>query len=172
MIIYLEMINAPEERHKFEVLYRAYRRMMFYIANRILNNELDAEDAVHSAFVYIAENIQKIDEPMCPKTRGYIVTIVEGRAIDMYRRKQRHPKYQLDEETAGMTVTYDDANVITRCISLLPMQDRQILMLKYRYGYTNSEIAGMLDLSEAAAIKRIQRAKEKLEQLCAEEGLL
>ena len=72
MIIYLEMINAPEERHKFEVLYRAYRRMMFYIANRILNNEQDAEDAVHSAFVYIAENIQKIDEPMCPKTRGYI----------------------------------------------------------------------------------------------------
>ena len=95
MIIYLEMINAPEERHKFEVLYRAYRRMMFYIANRILNNEQDAEDAVHSAFVYIAENIQKIDEPMCPKTRGYIVTIVEGRAIDMYRRKQRHPKYHL-----------------------------------------------------------------------------
>ena len=71
-----------------------------------------------------------------------------------------------------MTVTYDDANVITRCISLLPVQDRQILMLKYRYGYTNSEIAGMLDLSEAAATKRIQRAKEKLEQLCAEEGLL
>ena len=89
MIIYLEMINAPEERHKFEVLYRAYRRMMFYIANRILNNEQDAEDAVHSAFVSIAENIQKIDEPMCPKTRGYIVTIVEGRAIDLYRRKQR-----------------------------------------------------------------------------------
>ena len=72
------------------------------------------------------KNIQKIDEPMCPKTRGYIVTIVEGRAIDMYRRKQRHPKYQLEEETAGMTVTYDDANVITRCISLLPVQDRQI----------------------------------------------
>ena len=172
MIIYLETIDAPEERHKFEVLYRAYRRLMFYIANRILNNEQDAEDAVHSAFVSIAENIQKIDEPMCPKTRGYIVTIVESKAIDIYRRKQRHPKYRLEEETAGLTVTYDEANVITRCISLLPARDRQILMLKYRYGYTNPEIAGMLDLSEAAATKRIQRAKEKLEQLAAEEGLL
>lgn len=172
MIIYLETIDVPAERHKFEVLYRAYRRLMFYIANRILNNAQDAEDAVHAAFLSVAENIQKIDKPICPKTRGYIVTIVERKAIDLYRRKQRHPQGLFEEEISGLTVTYDGANVITRCISLLPAQDRQILLLKYRYGYTNSEIAGMLKLSEAAAVKRIQRAKDKLEQLCKEEGLL
>ena len=45
-------------------------------------------------------------------------------------------------------------------------------MLRYRYGYTAREIAKMLNISEANANKRIQRAKEKLENICNEEGLL
>ena len=61
MIIYLQMIDAPEDKHKFEILYMKYRGLMFYIANQILTNKQDAEDAVHTAFVSIAENIQKID---------------------------------------------------------------------------------------------------------------
>lgn len=172
MIIYLQMIDAPEEKHKFEILYTKYRGLMFYIANGILNNEQDAEDAVHTAFVSIAENIQKIEDPLCPKTKGYIVTIVENKAIDMYRRKQRLPQALFEEETAGLSVAYDGADAVARCFSLLPAQARQILLLKYRYGYDNREIAKILNISEANAIKRIQRAKQKLEELCLEEGLL
>lgn len=172
MIIYLQMIDAPEEKHKFEILYTKYRGLMFYIANGILNNKQDAEDAVHSAFVSIAENIQKIEDPLCPKTKGYIVTIVENKAIDMYRHKQRLPQALFEEETVGLSVAYDGADAVARCFSLLPAQARQILLLKYRYGYDNREIAKILNISEANAIKRIQRAKQKLEELCLEEGLL
>ena len=172
MIIYLQMIDAPEDKHKFEVLYTEYRGLMFYIANQILNNKQDAEDAVHTAFVSIAENIQKIDEPICPKTKGYIVTITESKAIDLYRRKQRHPQHPLDEETEGLSVSYDGAYPIARCFARLPASFRHILMLKYRYGYSSREIAKMLNISEANAIKRIQRAKHKLEELCLEEELL
>ncbi len=172
MIVYLQMIDTPEEKHKFEVIYEAYRGLMFYIANRILHNELDAEDAVHTAFVAIAENLQKIDEPLCPKTKGYIVTIVESKAIDLYRRKQRHPQLSLDEEYTGPAVAYDGPYAITKCLSRLPAQYKHILLLKYHYGYDNHEIAKMLNISEANAIKRIQRAKQKLEILCKEEGVL
>ena len=172
MIIYLQMIDAPGDKHKFEVLYAEYRGLMFYIANEILNNKQDAEDAVHTAFISIAENIEKIDEPVCPKTKGYIVTIVESKAIDMYRRKQRHPHGLFDEETAGLAVMYDGSDAIARCFSLLPAQAKHNLLLKYRYGYDNREISKILNISEANAIKRIQRAKQKLEELCLEEELL
>ena len=49
MLIYLQMIDTPEERSKFELLYREYRGLMFHVANRILENDQDAEDAVHQA---------------------------------------------------------------------------------------------------------------------------
>ena len=39
---------------------------MFYIAQNILHNVEDAEDAVHNAFVKIAENIDKIKDAISP----------------------------------------------------------------------------------------------------------
>ena len=127
---------------------------------------------MHNAFVAIAENMQKIDVPVCPKTKGYVVTIVESKAIDIYRKKNRHPHLSLLEEVTGFVVDPSDGQGIARCFALLPPQYRHILLLKYRYGYDNRELAHLLQLSEANVIKRTQRAKEKLAQLCEEEGVL
>ena len=77
MLLYLAAIQEPEDREKFRVLYTNYRGLMFHVAYEILHNEQDAEDAVHHAFVKIAENIKKITDPVCPKTHSYVVTIVE-----------------------------------------------------------------------------------------------
>ena len=60
MMIYLQMIDTPEDRSKFEQLYLEYRGLMFHVANKILRNEQDAEDMVHQAFLKVAENIEKI----------------------------------------------------------------------------------------------------------------
>lgn len=67
MMIYLQMIDSPEDRSKFEQIYMEYRSMMFHMANRILTNEQDAEDAVHEAFLKIAENIEKSVNPSVQK---------------------------------------------------------------------------------------------------------
>ena len=69
-MIYLQMIDTPADRSKFEQLYLEYRGLMFYVANKILQSEQDAEDAVHQAFLSVAENIEKIGEPDSPKTQG------------------------------------------------------------------------------------------------------
>ncbi|MBE6947794.1 MAG: hypothetical protein E7454_06060, partial [Ruminococcaceae bacterium] len=87
MLIYLQMIETSEEKSKFEIVYTQYKDYMYRVAFAILNNPQDAEDAVHYAFVKIAENIKKINEPVCLKTKGFIVTIVRNRAIDVYRKK-------------------------------------------------------------------------------------
>ena len=171
-MLYLLMTDAPEARHKFEILYEEYRNLMFYIANRILNNPQDAEDAVHSAFLAIAENLEKISDPVCPKTKGYIVTVVESKAIDIYRRKRRHPSISSEDISPISAMLSEDATAFGRCFSLLSAEERQLLLLKYRYGYQGREIAKLLHITYASTAKRIQRAKEKLERLCKEEGLL
>ena len=76
------LVWASRKRHRNMYLFYA-------VAYRILNNASDAEDAVHDAFIKIAENMKKISDPVCPKTQSYVVTIVENKAIDLYRRKQR-----------------------------------------------------------------------------------
>lgn len=172
MLIYLQMIETPEERTKFESLYLLYRDTMYAAAYRILNNEQDAEDAVQHAFLKVVENISKISEPDCPKTKGYIVTIVENRAIDIYRRKKAHPTVPYNEETVGLRVDYNGGNGLAGCILKLPARQRHIIVLRYHHGYEMKEIAKMLGITYANARSIERRAKKRLRDLCEKEGLL
>lgn len=172
MLIYLQAIESDADRTKFEQIYSAYRSLMFYVANGILHNEYDSEDMVHSAFVSIAENIEKIDTPICPKTKAYVVTVVECKAIDLYRHRKRHPEVNYDENSVGLCVEYTGTNMIACCLSRLPTRYKNALLLKYRHGYSSKEIAKIMNVSESAAAKLIQRAKTKLDALCREEGIL
>lgn len=170
-MIYFQMIETPEEQAKFEQLYLKYRDLMFRVAFNILHNKQDAEDAVQQAFVKIAENIQKIDDPMCPRTHSFVVTIVENSAIDQYRRIRKHPTVELIDGLEGTQIEYDGDNPLTACILALPARYREMILLHYHQGYSVREIAGKLGLSLSAAIKLDQRAKHKLKGLCEKAGI-
>lgn len=171
MIMYLSMIDSPEDRSKFERLYTEYRDVMYYVAVKILQNEQDAEDAVHQAFLKIAEKIEIVDGTICSRTRGYVITIVENKAIDMYRYKQKHQTLELKED-AGVVIEYDGPNILTKCMAKLPAKQRQVLLLKHYHGLSSKEVAQKMGLSEANVNKIDQRAKQKLRALCEKEGIL
>lgn len=127
---------------------------------------------MHMAFIKIAENIEKIDALDCPKTRSYIVTIAEHKAIDIYRKKNRHKQNEYLEEINGIEVTYDGDNLLTKSILNLPARYREVILLRYYHGYSVREIAALFDISLVAASKLDQRAKKKLKELCEKEGIL
>lgn len=101
-MLYLQMLPSPSEKDKFEQLYTLYRGLMFYVARRILPGEADAEDAVHQAFVSIIDNLKKISEVRCPKTRSYVVIITERKAIDILRSRSRLSPEAFEESTRGV----------------------------------------------------------------------
>lgn len=171
MLVYLQMIETPEDKTKFEKLYDAYRSVMYHVAAEIVKNEYEAEDVVHNAFVSIAENIQKIDDPMSKKSRAYVITITENKAIDDYRRRRHHTEVPFDEESVGIQIDETMRHMVVFCFSRLPGRYRNVLSLKYWHGFDNREIGRMMHLSEANTAKLIQRAKAKLELLCKEEGI-
>lgn len=172
MLIYTQIIDAPADKTLFDRIYHTYRHAMYRRAYRILNNAQDAEDAVHEAFITVARNIEKFSDPMCHKTRSYLVTIIESRAIDIYRKKAAHPHAPLDEAWMLGREDYHSDDVLANCILRLPEKQRSVLVLKYAQGLTNREIGKLLGMTQANVRKTEQRAKEKLEQYCKEEGLL
>ena len=99
MLIYLSIIEDVEDQNKFEQVYLRYKNLMFYVAHRILNDSQEAEDAVHDAFVRIAEHIDQVGEPDCPKTRGFVVIIVERVALNRLERRRRREALPLEEWT-------------------------------------------------------------------------
>lgn len=167
MFIYLAMIDSDADKSKFEILYNEYRNLMYFIANRILQNSSDAEDVVHQSFVKIIEILDTISSPKCHKTRALIVTITERKAIDLYREKQRRNVLPLTEDYVGAAPAAEiehlaERDMLSAAIAALPPRYREVLLLRYDCGYSNAEIADILDMTEINVRKVIQRAKEKL----------
>ena len=166
MLVYLLMIDTEEKRIRFEDLYRKYRALMFHIANNILNNENDAEDAVHHAFVAIINHFEKISEIDCPKTRAFVVTIVERKAIDIYRSKNRKSALPFEEyinvPSEDLIHSAVERSEIAAAIASLPTKYRELIMLKYDSGYSDKEISAMMEMSVENVGRTIRRAKEKL----------
>ena len=172
MIVCLSALDSVEKKSKFEQIYLSYRKQMYYAAFQILQHDEDAEDAVHHAFVKIAENIEKISDAACPKTRSLCVTIVENKAIDIYRKRQRSINIGLGEFIPETQAPYTGTGRLGRCIAQLPPTYRHVLVLHHIHGYKYREIAKILDITMANAMKIDQRAVAKLEKICIEEGVL
>ena len=170
MIVYLQMIETDEDKSKFEEIYQEYRNLMYYVAYKRMQHEQDAEDVVRHVFVKIAENIKNI-EPVSPKTKQLIVTMVDNRVTDVFRVRGKHPVVMYDDELKNSPVTENDReDLLTECILKLPEQQRMVIWMKYKQGYSLREIAKALDISLVWAQKIDQRAKKKLEELYLEGG--
>ena len=102
MFIYLAIIDSPEGKLKFEVIYERYKGLMFYTANSVLGDTRDSEDIVHDAFLKTIEIIDEIDDPKSPQTRYLIVTITENKAIDLYRKRKSKTVVPFEEEYIGV----------------------------------------------------------------------
>ena len=181
--IYLAMLDSEEEKSKFESLYLTYRKLMFHVANGILNDEGLAEDAVHQAFLKIFENFDKVGEISCHKTRSYVVIIVRNAAINMYNSRKRHfavpieeaafcaaeEKLERTDDLDGLAKAVLKLPAIYKDVLKLPAIYKDALKLKYVQEFSNAEIAGMLGISEAAVRKRLERARRMLEEILGRE---
>ena len=175
MFIYLAMIDSPEEKLKFELIYERYKNLMFYTANSVLGDTRDSEDVVHDAFIKIIEIIDDISDPNSPQTRCLIVTSTENKAIDLYRKRKVKTVVPFEEEYIGvpeqsMINQIEENDRLVKAIALLPGKYREVLLLKYSHGYSMDEIAMILSMSKENVKKIIQRARKKLEKQLSEEA--
>ncbi|HZK71807.1 MAG TPA: sigma-70 family RNA polymerase sigma factor [Clostridia bacterium] len=164
MLIYLQAIEGEEERSKFEQLYFQYRGLMYHVAMKILNNSHSAEDAVHQAFLSIIENLKKIPDVKCLKTRSYIVIIVERKAIDIIRANSKIVDIDFEDKLAGITIPLPGDSDLADAMAMLPARYREVLLLHYDNGFNTKEIAKMLNMKLGSVQKLLWRAKESLQK--------
>ena len=50
LVYYLQKLDTPEEKIRFEQIYLNYRGLMYHVADGILHNRQDSEGAVHNAY--------------------------------------------------------------------------------------------------------------------------
>jgi RNA polymerase sigma-70 factor (ECF subfamily) len=166
LTFYLSLIDDDEEQQKFERIYYQYRNLMYYAAYKILNDHQNAEDAVQAAFIRIANNIEKLDEKKCQKTKAFAVIVTERIAINLYNKQKRENCIAYDDVSYDIATGEILENVVLdnllavdvlKRISELPIKYCEVLTLKYVHGLSGKEIAKMVEASHTTVRKRIER---------------
>lgn len=97
-------MTRPEDKAKlFNEAYRHYRKQMITVAKSILNNDEDAEDAVHDVFCSIASShmdiLDRIDNPK--DLKNYMLKSVKNRSISILRHQKVRKEYDANVANAA-----------------------------------------------------------------------
>lgn len=169
MLIYLNLIDTEEEKSKFEQIYNYYRHTMFYVAKGILKDDYLSEDAVHEAFINIAKSMDNISNVICPRTKGYVVIIVRNISLNILKKQK--PTIEIDDydEKISSDLNLEDEIIsklsfefIIDKIMNLPVIYKDVLYLSYVEDLNIQEISRMINISNEAVKKRLQRGRKKL----------
>ncbi|MCH5303552.1 MAG: sigma-70 family RNA polymerase sigma factor [Ruminococcus sp.] len=169
--LYFSLVESEGDKEKFEQIYIRYKSLMLSRAFEILHDRGLSEDAVHNAFMRILKNLEKLDDAEHPRTKGYVMIVLENVAKTLYVKNKKQTVIELDENIAEKSNVEVDteakltAEFVAEKIAELPDIYRDVLTLKYLHGLNDKEIAAAVGISPVSARKRLQRAREKLKRL-------
>lgn len=177
MILFLALLDSPEEQEKFTEIYEQYRHFMWYVANQKLQDTHLAEDAVQEAFFALTRHLDKVEDVHSPRTKKFLATIVKSKAVDILRKEK--PVEELTEDMAEVRpgadvletyLTKENYNYLVSCILELDESYRVIFEYKYIYRMTDAEIGDILGISTKNVSVRYFRARKKLQEMIRKEA--
>ena len=178
-MMFLFLLETEQDREKFRKIYEENYLKMYHVVFGLLKQKEDAENAVHEAFVALAENYEKYSHFSDREMIKLCVTIAKNKAIDILRQKKHYSETDLEElilsdERTGVNPDAalkrdDEGRKLFRALKEISDVLRETLLLKYYYDFSNREIAKIQGVSIKVVEMRLYRGKQKLKVILNEE---
>ena len=145
-------------------LYRAYGRLAFAVAVKVLRDPGLAEDAVQNAFTKLWRSAGSVDPER--DIRPLLFTIVRRCAYDLATRGRRETvvplasaaDYPVSDDLDQLWTTWTVRDAIER----LPVAERDVVRMQHLDGLTHADIAQRLDVAVGTVKSRSFRARKRL----------
>lgn len=162
--------DTPADKNRFVEIYETYRYLMMKVAYDVLQDRFLAEDAVHNAFVKIADKIGQLEKMQEADIKRYLIIVTKNAAIDIWRKRKirsekeveldaaREQKLIMEKAESGIDFEVLDA------FQRLPGIYSDVFLLKYAHFFENNQIAEALHITESTVRQRIARGKVLLKK--------
>ena len=138
--------------------------VMYRVSKSILKRDEDCEDAVHEAIVKAFSKLYSLKNDSFAKTWLIRIVINECYAI-LRKRKREIYSEEITEEEAEK----QDYSELYTALNRLPADYRVTIVLYYIEGYSVSETADILNVSEGTVKSRLSRGRKKLRSFLEED---
>lgn len=173
----IELI-AKKQADALGEIYDRYNRLVFSLALYMVGDQAAAEEITQDAFtrLWIQASTYRSDQA---KVKTWLVTIARNRAIDELRRRKVRPSSTLLEEAWNISENSLEDTVdgraqsvqVRTALSELPSEQRQVMLMAYFGGYSQTEISDELAMPLGTVKTRMRLAMQKLRQLLIKEPL-
>ena len=146
---------ARGDRQAYRALYQRYAPILLGLLTRILGDRGEAEDVLQEVFLQIWKKAGDFDERR-GRALHWLATIARNRALDrrstIESRRRLAPAAVLDTAHQQPLDPVDAANVseearhLHRALAQIPEAQRQVLLLAYFDGLSQTEIAERVGL--------------------------
>ena len=161
-----DKVRTAEEM--LEALYDEYAPALFRYALALLSSADDAEDAVQEVFIRVARECKRIGK--IGNIKAYLFTATRNAAYSILRGRQRRNEVTDDELPELATESADDTFMAIReCLARLPVEQREVIVLKVFDGMTFEEIARTVGESPNTIASRYRYGIEKLRRALEED---
>jgi RNA polymerase sigma-70 factor (ECF subfamily) len=179
LLLLLALIETDADRQRMALLFQQHRFTMLHVADTMLHDQHQAEDAASEAFLRVARNIGRVREGT--ETRAFLVAIVKNICCDMLKVRKVVPLLSLDQiaydapdeiDIEDAVEQRDELDALGHAVNELPDIYASVFLLKYKHNYEDADIARFLNINEPLVRKRLQRAKERIATMMKEEQLV
>ena len=156
MLLLISGLGDENTKLEFGQIYEKNYRTMYYVALKILKNKEEAEDAVHGAFVKLAEKYDTYRHLTSQEMKSGLQSDLEKVDYALHGEKDQPLENVIQEE---------GEKELLEAMKILPEKLRLVLELRYFHEYSNGEIAKILDISKKNVEIRLYRAKKKMKEV-------
>ncbi|HEU4906657.1 MAG TPA: sigma-70 family RNA polymerase sigma factor [Solirubrobacterales bacterium] len=163
----LAKAGDPEGLHFLYVRYAP--DVQRYVASFVQDHH-EAEDITQNVFAKLMTAISKYEQREVPFT-AWILRVARNAALDHIRAKRAIPTEEVRVADIGQAqVGHDRSRALRTALEKLPIEQREVLVLRHITGLSPIEIATALDKSESAVHGLHHRGRRALKANLVELG--
>ena len=167
----MQLVQRGDPR-AFELLYDRHGGAAYSLAYRIVGKQSAAEDVVQESLLSIWRSRRRYDATR-GSVRTWILGIVHNRAVDGLRRSSVHDRrretldvveerFEARERTDVEVARREEARSVRGALDTLPTEQRQTIELAYFGGFTQTQIAELMEEPVGTVKGRMRLGLEKM----------
>ncbi len=177
MIVYLSMLETEAERDVFQKLYEENRQKLYFIAWKILRNEADAEDAVHTCFLKVADKFANYSHLPYVELVRLCSTVVRNAATDIAREYEKKGNFEsgayhnsdgvpdISPDVLDVLIERYEKGLVMQAIMQLTEEEKEFLYLQYGMEFKPKVIGELMDMTSASVRKKMFSCRKKVAKI-------
>lgn len=164
----------------FRALVELYQNRVIKTCYRFLHNQDDAEDVAQDVFIEVYLSISGFREEA--KLSTWIYRIATTKCLDFIRKKKRKKRFFIKKDSSGLTPpielvpaeastqpdkqieAQERVGILQQAVDSLAENQKIAITLSKYEGFSNKEIAEVMETSLSSVESLIHRAKKNLEK--------